>query len=232
VIFLHEVHQIVGGRLDDFHVAVREQWQPLVERDEGAQLLWFWDHGHGTGPSYEAVSITAVRDWTTWARVVDALTASTEGRAWHRDVAPLRRTVTGKLLLSVPWSPLRDVAFGGGPRDRTDSGGAPALYLHDTGWPFAGRLDDYVEALGRVFHPQTQRSQMIAIEACWRTCPGTGRGDEVVLLQRILDWAAFARLLAGGESASQRGGWMEEGLRYRDRWESKLLRAAPWSPRP
>jgi len=24
---------------------------------------------------------------------------------------------------------------------------------------------------------------------------------------------------------------MEEGLRYRDRWESKLLRCARWSPR-
>jgi len=71
---------------------------------------------------------------------------------------------------------------------------------------------------------------MISIEACWRTCPGTGRVDEVLLLQRILDWGAFARLLAGGESAEQRGGWMEEGLRYRDRWESKLLRTVPWSP--
>jgi hypothetical protein len=229
VVFLHEVHQLVGGKLDDFHVAFREQWKPLVERDGGARLLWFWDHGHGTGPSYQAVSITAIRDWAAWGRVVDALTVSDAGRAWYRDVAPLRSAVTGKLLLSVPWSPLPDVDFAA-PDSPGAPSGAPALYLHDTGWPFAGRLDDYVEALGRVFHPQTRRSQMIAIEACWRTCPGTGRGDEVVLLQRILDWEAFARLLAGGESTRQRGGWMEEGLKYRDRWESKLLRTAAWSP--
>ena len=71
---------------------------------------------------------------------------------------------------------------------------------------------------------------MIAIEACWRTCPGTGKGNEVVLLQKILDWGAFTRLLSEEESGRHRGGWMEQGLTYRDCWESKLLRTAPWSP--
>jgi hypothetical protein len=149
-----------------------------------------------------------------------------EGRAWYRDVAPLRRQVTAKLLLPVDWSPLAvDRLRAGEP-----GGEAPGLHLHDTGWPFAGRLDDYIAALGRVFYPQTRASRMISVEACWRTCPGTGTLDEVVLLQRILDWNAFARLLSAGESPPQRGGWMEQGLAYRDRWESKLLRTVPWSP--
>ena len=229
MIFWHEIHQVAGGKLEEFHGVVRERWKPLVERDGDARLLWFWDHGHGTGPSYQSVSVTAVRDWAAWGRLVNTLTASADGRAWYREVAPLRSDVTGKLLLPVPWSPLQDADLAS-PSRPSDAGAAPTLHLHDTGWPFSGRLDDYVEALGRVFHPQTARSKMISIEACWRTCPGTGRGDEVVLLQRILDWAAFARLLAGGESTRQRGGWMEEGLKYRDRWESKLLRTAPWSP--
>jgi hypothetical protein len=229
MIFWHEVHQIAGGKVEDFHVAFREQWKPLLECDGGARLAWFWDHGHGTGPSYQAISITAIADWSAWGRVVDRVTATAEGRAWHRDVAPLRRHVTGKLLLPVSWSPLADLDFAT-LRGAGDGGAAPALYLHDTGWPFAGRLEDYIEALGRIFHPQTHRSRMIAVEACWRTCPGTGTLDEVVLLQRILDWEAFAGLLSGGESARQRGGWMEEGLAYRERWESKLLRTAPWSP--
>ena len=72
---------------------------------------------------------------------------------------------------------------------------------------------------------------MISVVGCWTVAPGTGRHHEVVLLQRIEDWPRFAELLARGEQGAQRGGWMVEGLRYRDRWESKLLRCARWSPR-
>jgi len=72
---------------------------------------------------------------------------------------------------------------------------------------------------------------MISVAACWTVAPGTGRHHEVVLLQRIEDWEQFSRLLARGEQGAQRSGWMVEGLRYRDRWESKLLRCAAWSPR-
>ena len=105
------------------------------------------------------------------------------------------------------------------------------MYLHDTGWPFPGKRDEYVEALGTILHPQTQRSRMISIAACWTVAPGTGRHHEVVILQRVDDWERFSRLFTRGEQGAQRGGWMEEGLRYRDRWESKLLRCATWSPR-
>jgi hypothetical protein len=92
-------------------------------------------------------------------------------------------------------------------------------------------LDEYVEALGSIFHPQTKRARMISVAACWTVAPGTGRRHEVVLLQKIEDWEQFSRLLARGEQGAQRSGWMEAGLRYRDRWESKLLRCARWSPR-
>ena len=72
---------------------------------------------------------------------------------------------------------------------------------------------------------------MISVAACWTVAPGTGRHHEVVLLQKIENWELFAALLARGEQGAQRGGWMVEGLRYRDRWESKFLRCAAWSPR-
>jgi hypothetical protein len=225
MIYLHEVHEIAGGKLEEFEAAMRERWKPLIERDDRARLLWFWEHGHGTGPSYQAVSITAIRGWEAWGEIVRRSVDDAEWRAWHRDAAAWRHEVAGRLLLSVPWSPL----------EGTDGGasgtGAPSMYLHDTGWPFPGRLDDYVDALGRIFLPATRRSRMISVEACWRTCPGTGKSHEVVLLQKILDWEAFARLLTDGESHAQRGGWMVEGLAYRDRWESKLLRPVAWSPR-
>jgi hypothetical protein len=225
MIYLHEVHEVLGGKLEEFGDAMRTRWRPVLEADGHARLLWYWELTHGTGPSYQAVSIAAVRDWATWG----ALVADRRVREWQREACGLRRDVVAKILLPVAWSPLPPPALDAAPAEvRVER---PAMYLHDTGWPFTGRLEEYVEALGTVFYPQTQRSRMITVVACWTVAAGTGRHHEVVLLQRIEDWERFARLLTAGEQGAQREGWMVEGLRYRDRWESKLLRCARWSPR-
>jgi hypothetical protein len=229
MIFLHEIHEVVAGAMDAFEESVRTVWRPLVEERGEARLCWFWDHTHGTGPSYQAVSITAVRDWATWGALVERSRSDARFRDWQRRVWELRREVTSKILLPTAWSPFREVDLNAPPVEtKTD---APVMYLHDTGWPFPGKLDDYTAALGSIFLPQVQQSRMISVEACWTVAPGTGHHHEVVLLQKILDWGRFAELITGGESGQQRGGWMVEGLRYRDRWESKLLRTARWSPR-
>jgi hypothetical protein len=221
MIYVHEVHEVMGGKMEEFGEAVRAEWRPLVEDGGLARLLWLWELAHGTGASYQAVSITAVRDWTAWGELVTRLTADPRGRAWQRRAGTLRREVTSKILLPAAWSPLSvDLAAPAS----APTGDGPALYLHDTGWPFTGMLDEYVAALGAVFYPQTLRARMISVVACWTVAPGTGRHHEVVLLQRIEDWEQFSRLLSHGEQGHQRGGWMEAGLRYRDRWESKLLR--------
>jgi hypothetical protein len=227
VIYLHETHEIIGGKTAVFETAFRERWLPLVEVRGRARLVWFWHHTHGTGPSYQATSITAIRDWAAWGEIVDEM-RSASWRGWWETCWTLRREVVSKMLLPARWSPLHDVDLGGSPIPDDQE---PALYLHDTGWPYVGKLDAYVEALGSVFYPQTRNYRMIRVEACWTVCPGTGRHHEVILLQRILDWPAFSNLLTQGERPSRPSDWMEEGLKYRDRWESKLLRPASWSPR-
>lgn len=228
MLYLHEIHEVVAGKMDAFEDAVRTVWRPLVEERNEARLLWFWEHTHGTGPSYQAVSITAVRDWATWGALVERRRSDARFRDWDTRAWELRRDVTRKLLIPTAWSPLPDVDLAA-PSAET-SVDQPTLYLHDTGWPYPGKLDAYAAALGEIFLPQVQQSRMISVEACWTVAPGTGRHHEVVLLQKILDWDRFAHLLTRGETGTQRGGWMEAGLRYRDRWESKLLRCARWSP--
>ncbi len=226
MLFLHETHEIIGGKTADFEEALREVWKPLFEEGARARLLWYWQHTHGTGPSYQAVTITAVRDWTVWGDLVAAMKSGSAWKRWWDACWGLRREVVGKLLIPTPWSPLQTVDLAG----LRAADGEPSLYLHDTGWPYTGKLDSYVDALGSIFYPQTTRSRMIKVEACWTTCPGTGRHHEVLLLQKILDWPAFSRLLTQGEQPSRSGDWMVEGLKHRDRWESKLLRPAAWSP--
>lgn len=225
MIYLHEIHEVLGGKIDEFGDAVRTEWRPMIEDGGHARLLWYWHLTHGTGPSYQAVSITAVRDWTTWG----ALLERPRFKEWQRRACTVRREVTSKVLLPTPWSPLADVDLSAPPVEQDAA--TPALYLHDTGWPFSGKLDEYVEALGSIFYPLTKNARMISVAACWTVAAGTGKQHEVVLLQRIEDWSQFSRLLTQGEQGAQRGGWMEAGLRYRDRWESKLLRCASWSPR-
>ena len=208
MIYVHEVHEVLGGRMEEFGDAVRSEWRPLVEAGGRARLLWFWQLTHGTGPSYQAVSITAVRDWATWGELV----GDPRLRAWRQRGWALRREVTAKVLLPVAWSPLQEVDLAAAPvAAETDS---PSLYLHDTGWPFPGKLDEYVAALGSIFYPQTRGARMISVAACWTVAPGTGRHHEVVLLQKIEDWTQFSRLLTQGEPPARPGGWMEEGLRY------------------
>ena len=123
MIFVHEVHEVVGGKMMEFGDAVRTQWRPLLEEDGHARLLWFWELAHGTGASYQAVSITAVRDWATWG--VLASRADDRARAWHRRAWTLRREVTAKVLLPAPWSPLQQVDLAAPPVPST--GDVPAL---------------------------------------------------------------------------------------------------------
>jgi len=229
VLFLHETHRAVGGKVAAFADAVRTRWRPLVEERGEARLLWFWELGHGTGASYQVVSITAIRDWATWGALVERSTSDPRWREADAELWTFRREVTRKLLLPTPWSPLQEVDLAAPASDAVVE--SPALYLHDTGWPYQGGLDAYVEALGSIYLPQVRQSKMISVEACWTVAPGTGRHHEVVLLQKILDWPRFTELLAAGERGAQRGGWMVEGLRFRERWESKLLRCTRWSPR-
>ena len=175
MIFVHEVHDVAGGKMAEYGEAVRTRWPRVVGEPGQARLLWYWELAHGTGTSYQAVSLTAVRDWAAWgdltARAAD----------WRREVAPLLREVTAKILLPAPWSPLADADLASEPAAREVD--QPALYLHDTGWPFAGQLDAYVTALGDVYLPQIRRTRMISVVGCWTVAPGTGRHHEVVLLQ-------------------------------------------------
>src|SRR5438128_4306473 len=157
MVFVHEVHEVVGGKMEEFGEAVRTVWRPLVEEQGQARLLWFWELAHGTGASYQAVSLTAVRDWAAWGELV---LRTANFREWHRRVSTLRRDVTAKILLPAAWSPLADVDLAAAPGAHAVE--RPALYLHDTGWPFPGQLEAYVDALGAVLLPQTRQTRMIS----------------------------------------------------------------------
>ena len=232
MIYLHETHDVIGGKMDDFSESMHTQWKPLVEKDDMARVLWFFKLPHGTNVSYQAISITAIKDWQSYGIIVDRELNDPTWNKWNRDVCQYRRDVISKILIPNPRSPLQEIDFASvGKRDDNDDG-LPSVYLHDTGWPYPGLMDDYIDALHTVLEPQMEavKPYVITAVAGWRTCPGTGRFHEAILLSKIHNWELFSFIITIGEPPPHPGEWMLEGLKYRDRWESKLLRTADWSP--
>ena len=80
--------------------------------------------------------------------------------------------------------------------------------------------------------PGLARSGFLRMEAAFRPAYGTHRRAELVLMQKVLDDERLARLLTTEIPAERRapGTWMHDALDVRDRWESRLLRTASWSP--
>jgi len=233
-LFLHEVHEVVGRREDDFEAAFREELLPALAAGEDARLLYFLKHALGSGPSYNVVTITAVRDGAAWERLVRRMHEG-DLHDWARRVDDLRHDVRAKILLPLPWSPLADVDLADVPT--TGAERDPVVFMEDTVWPYEGGLERYVERAGAHYaremetHKETGRA-LLEVLGGFRTAHGTGLRREIVLWQKIVQPRMLEPLLTREVPAEYRkpGTWMHDGLEVRDRWESKLLRTVPWSP--
>jgi hypothetical protein len=231
MLFLHEIHQVVGAREDEFEGAFRDEWMPLLAKGEDARLLYFLHHAHGTGRAYNVVTITAVRDGAAWEDLARRLQAG-DLRDWASEVDRLRHRVTGKLLLAVPWSPLTDVDLAAVPVTGYHE---LTLFMEDTAWPHEGMLDDYLEAARSQYAPSIAEGRgrgLLDLQAVFQPAWGSAARREVVLWQKVRDVRAITGLVSTEVPAEYRapGTWMHDALRVRDDWESKLLRTAAWSP--
>jgi hypothetical protein len=233
MLFLHEVHRVVGRREKEFEAAYRDGWMPLVAADDGARLLWFLHHAHGTGGSYQVVTITGLADGAAWERLARRVHGG-DLRECARAVDACRHDVEARLLLPLDFSPL-DVAL-----DEVATDGRvhdTSLYMEDTMWPKRGKVDEYIVAAGEVYSKmlaagRAEDEVLLRIEAAYRTMPGAGRHPEVTLLQKVGSMSRLVHLLTNDMPGQMRrpGQWMHDALVYRDQWRSKLLRTADWSP--
>lgn len=232
---MHEVHAVVGEKEHEFEAAYREGWMRLLAsgEDDDARLLWYLDHAHGSGPAYNVVTVTAVRDGGAYQRLAERLRRG-DLHDWWRGVDELRHGVDGKLLVPVHWSPLQEVDLAAVPTDGAEH--ELSLYMEDTGWPTAP-LDDYIDFWDTEYFRMMQQvpadRRILDIEACFQPAYGTHRRPEAMLMQKIRDYGLLMNLISEPEAYDPDrwpGSYMHHGLRYRDQWESKLLRTTPWSP--
>jgi hypothetical protein len=230
MLFLHEVHKVAGAKADQFEEAFRKGLMPALARDDDARLLWYTNHAMGSGVSYNVVTIIAVKDGAAWERMALSFQKGAL-QGWVREADTLRHDALGKLLLPLPWSPLKQIDFRAIPTDGREH--PLSLYMEDTMWPFREQYLRYIETSGAVYSKSLEvPDPFIRIEAGFQPAFGSHLRREVMLMQKIVKIEQLRHLLSHEIPLEQRrpGGWMHEALVLRDQWESKLLRTASWSP--
>jgi hypothetical protein len=234
MLFVHEVHQVDGRKEDEFEAAYRDGWMPLLAEDDDARLLWYANHAHGSGVSYQVVTITGVRDGAAWERLARRM-QNGDLHDWVRETDTYRHDVTARIMLPVYWSRIQDVDFDTVPTDGSEH--ELSLFMEDTGWPYVP-IDDYIKMWDELYsqpitrHAEGTGTVSIDIQACFQNAFGTGLRREAMLWQRIPNPETVLHLLTHDLDPEMRkpGTYMYDSLEYRDQWESKLLRTSKWSP--
>ena len=234
MILLHEVHQVIGAREEAFEAAFRDGFLAALSDDDDARLLYFLHHAHGTGVSYNVVTLTALRDAAAWESLARRIHTG-DLADWARNVDDLRHDVRAKLLTPLPWSPLQEIELASISTAFADH--EPSVFMEDTVWPYEGQLEEYVERSGAHYAVEMRESaarggSILEVLASYRTLFGSGLRREILLWQKVVQPKALAPLVSREvpEQYKRPGTWMHDALGVRDRWESKLLRTARWSP--
>ena len=137
MLFVHEIHRVMGLHEDEFEQAYREV---LDARARARPTTRACSTSPATrtapGAAYNTITLTAVTDGAAWERLATRLRTG-DLRTGLREVDTMRHDVTSKVLVPVEWSPLQDVDLANVPigGDEHD----PTLFMEDTAWPHAGQ---------------------------------------------------------------------------------------------
>jgi len=235
MLFLHEVHTVAGAKEDAFDAAYRDRLLPALARTPGSRLLWFLRVAHGSGPAYTVITITGCRDATAWHELAEQVRLG-DLAGWAAEVDAMRHGYQAKVVTPVSWSPLQEIDLASVPTDGATH--ENTLFMEDTAWPYPGGLQGYLAKAGTLYAEDTLRAQreegtgILELEAAFQPVYGSHRMTEVILWQRVVSHRALLWLLAHDlpPAATAPGTWMHDALAVRDRWESRILRSAAWSP--
>jgi hypothetical protein len=236
MLLLHEVHHVIGRQADTFEACYRDGWMPALADTTDARLLWFLHQAHGTGPAYTMVTVTAVTSPSALGALQERVRRG-DLRAWFAQMDACRHDATAKVLEPASFSPTVDLDLPTVPTTPVERAGELALFMEDTAWPRPGLLDAYLEKASSLYVETLRRAAdagMGLLELVGAFVPAFGAGPEreVVLWQRLAQPQGLLPLLSREVPAAYQGPgtWMREALEVRDRWESRLLRVASWSP--
>ena len=234
MLLLHEVHRVAGAKEDAFDEAYRDELIPALAKSDGSRLLWYLRLSHGSGQAYTVVTITGCRDAVAWEELSERVRVG-DLAEWSSEVDAMRHATR----------PRSSGRCRGRRCRRSTSAPCPcngethknSLFMEDTAWPFKGGLQAYLAKAGTLYdHTLSSQKEegigMIELEAAFQPVFGTHQTTEVILWQRVVNTKAVMWMLGHDlpPEASAPGTWLHDALEVRDRWESRLLRSAAWSP--
>ncbi len=235
MLFVHETHEVVGLKEDEFETLFRTGWMPMLAEGDDARLLWYMNHAHGSGPAYNVVTITGVRDGAAWERLDERIRTG-DLREWMQsvDALPPRRDRQGDAagaLVAHPGGRLRRRAH-----RRARARAAPVHGGHRLADVVARRLHPGVGrhlpsaaaratpttcAPSRSTSRRASRTRTVRRSGARRCC-GSGSPTRTTVLHLIATDLPIER--------REPGTYMYDALAFRDQWRSRLLRTAAWSP--
>jgi hypothetical protein len=236
MLLLHQVHHLIGRHADAFEASYRDGLVPALADTTNARLLWFLHQAHGTGPAYTMVTVTAVTSPSGLGALQDRVRRG-DLRTWFAEMDGYRHDASAKVLEPASFSPLHELDLSTVPTVPVERSGELALFMEDTAWPRPGLLDAYLEKASSLYVETLTRAAdagmgLLDLVGVFVPAFGAGPEREVVLWQRIAQPQGLLPLLSREVPAAYQGPgtWMREALEVRDRWESRLLRVAAWSP--
>ena len=234
MLLVHEVHRVAGKKEEAFEAAFRDELLPALASADDSRLLWFLRVAHGSGPAYTVVTVTGCRDAAAWATLAERLRGG-DLADWSAKTDAMRHACEAKIVTPVSWSPLQEIDLAAVPTSAVEH--ELSLFMEDTAWPFAGGLAAYLAKAGTLYDStlssqKEEGSGIIELEAAFQPVYGSHTTTEVILWQRVVNRRALLYLLDHDlpPSATAPGTWMHDALEVRDRWNSRLLRSAAWSP--
>jgi hypothetical protein len=105
--------------------------------------------------------------------------------------------------------------------------------MHDFVPPVIGQMTAYIDLMReRYMALSSEDLSGVVLRASWRTVSGGGPMPEMFNLSQIRDIDALVSLIAHEvpREYKKMGTWMWEALATRDRWTTRLVRSATWSP--
>lgn len=127
MLFVHEVHAVIGEHELQFEDAVRDEYLGALGDRDDMRLLWYLNSTHGAGEAYKVVTLTAVRDGDAWERLEERRRTG-DLRDWATRVDAMRYGSIGTLLVAEPWSPMGEPDLGAVP---TTVGDAALVVLRE-----------------------------------------------------------------------------------------------------
>lgn len=227
--YLHHVLRVPPAARAAFLARLRDDWLPAVARGNDARLAWVASSMDLAVRADEICTITVLRD--------DAALAGFAERVRTGDLAALAAEVTGATtsMETRMLAPLRYNRF------EFDLDAIPAepveapttSYMHDFVPPVIGQNRGYEDLMeARYMALSDTELSNIVLRGSFETVAGGGPMPEHFNLSEIRITAGLVQLLAYEIPREYKamGTWMWEALGVRDRWTTRLVRSATWSP--